>query len=803
MNNNLLENEKLLNQFFEVLEKSKLSEKVISKHMNHIEFFLNDYLDRYENTPANMGIDFIGEFLGSWFIKKAMWSTETTIKENIASIKKFYKFMLKNNEIESDDYQKLLYDIKKDKSKWIKDCNAFNDYEEELDYEYEGVTMGLSKEILDSFICLSPAKKFLADTIVKLTYNNDSYYVMIKSEIENVLYISFFKGSKGLNCLMKAISGIYVSPHEFEAEFEGYTCHYTDSEEFLMYSEYGFEIDISFDYELINHLIELLTLFIKKEPNFAKQFIDEYKIFSIDNQENQLNIITENLNDIYLKASNHDNDSILNELEIKRIGKMRKIDQVWEMEQFFLPPIEGQEGFSRLITIIDQENSQCLKSFPIDSDDNLKTVILLAFEQYGIPQKILLNPSWAEDSLQWIIKESRIDYEISALEEMKEFKQNFFEKLFEPEDDLDLFDEMDFFSSNEMDIDLLIEDKPSYALKACLKKYSVEQLMSIARIFYESAYSLTKKGTIEAIYSGIMSVDIIILIGTFSVEEQDFLEELAHAKSIESDERLMDKAENACEKALVFEFLYEGKYKYVMPSEIKKKYSQINQNQLKEFSKFYWLVKKFFVACINLYGIIEVDKAVMFLADYFEEEKDIILKDYSLIDKLLKLDKDINFDGEYLVHEILQEEKIKQEILINDKPYFKPPLNEFLKYDEEFFYENNVYEQKMQTFLINKLGCEEEQAEEIFFDIQTCIQDGNIDELFILLEYHHVDINSQKEFDKFMKLYTQLSNNTRLWINHGFTPNEMSHMQVEHIKIGRNEPCPCGSGKKYKKCCGK
>ena len=22
-------------------------------------------------------------------------------------------------------------------------------------------------------------------------------------------------------------------------------------------------------------------------------------------------------------------------------------------------------------------------------------------------------------------------------------------------------------------------------------------------------------------------------------------------------------------------------------------------------------------------------------------------------------------------------------------------------------------------------------------------------------------------------------------------------------KIGRNDPCPCGSGKKYKKCCGR
>ena len=26
---------------------------------------------------------------------------------------------------------------------------------------------------------------------------------------------------------------------------------------------------------------------------------------------------------------------------------------------------------------------------------------------------------------------------------------------------------------------------------------------------------------------------------------------------------------------------------------------------------------------------------------------------------------------------------------------------------------------------------------------------------------------------------------------------------VDYGKIDRNDPCPCGSGKKYKKCCGK
>ncbi|MBU1726771.1 MAG: SEC-C domain-containing protein [Candidatus Omnitrophica bacterium] len=32
---------------------------------------------------------------------------------------------------------------------------------------------------------------------------------------------------------------------------------------------------------------------------------------------------------------------------------------------------------------------------------------------------------------------------------------------------------------------------------------------------------------------------------------------------------------------------------------------------------------------------------------------------------------------------------------------------------------------------------------------------------------------------------------------------EQKPFQASQEKIGRNDPCPCGSGKKYKKCCGK
>ncbi|WP_202943861.1 SEC-C metal-binding domain-containing protein [Natranaerobius thermophilus] len=30
---------------------------------------------------------------------------------------------------------------------------------------------------------------------------------------------------------------------------------------------------------------------------------------------------------------------------------------------------------------------------------------------------------------------------------------------------------------------------------------------------------------------------------------------------------------------------------------------------------------------------------------------------------------------------------------------------------------------------------------------------------------------------------------------------EFTNAKQSNNKIGRNEPCPCGSGKKYKKCC--
>jgi uncharacterized protein YchJ len=70
---------------------------------------------------------------------------------------------------------------------------------------------------------------------------------------------------------------------------------------------------------------------------------------------------------------------------------------------------------------------------------------------------------------------------------------------------------------------------------------------------------------------------------------------------------------------------------------------------------------------------------------------------------------------------------------------------------------------------------------------------------------------------KFIELYMEMSRECRVRDNRGHDWYEMTAIMAEknrsaeqekkapvkRVKIGRNEPCPCGSGRKYKNCCGR
>jgi|GEM_PF-254133 len=112
-------NKRLLDNFEAWLSSAGLSEKTIRTHLSNIDFYINEYLLYEEATEAEYGVDNVDEFLGYWFIKKAMWANRSSIKGNAASLKKFYTFMLEKGLIDKESLTELKKTISKRMPKWL------------------------------------------------------------------------------------------------------------------------------------------------------------------------------------------------------------------------------------------------------------------------------------------------------------------------------------------------------------------------------------------------------------------------------------------------------------------------------------------------------------------------------------------------------------------------------------------------------------------------------------------------------------------------------------------------------------
>ena len=82
---NLKKNNKRNDKFLKIFEKwlneQKLTKKTINKHLCNVDLYINDYLNYYEITNMEAGVNMIYTFLDDWFIRKCMWSSVSSIKD--------------------------------------------------------------------------------------------------------------------------------------------------------------------------------------------------------------------------------------------------------------------------------------------------------------------------------------------------------------------------------------------------------------------------------------------------------------------------------------------------------------------------------------------------------------------------------------------------------------------------------------------------------------------------------------------------------------------------------------------------
>ncbi|MGK7932926.1 MAG: recombinase [Microcystaceae cyanobacterium] len=120
-------NEKLLSEFEDWLKTSGLSPKTIKNHWSNVEFYINEYLLYEDIIEAKDGIDGVSLFFGYWFIKKATWSSASSIKSHAASLKKFYTFMQEKGLVTKDNLNLLKETIKDEMDEWLDTLARYDD----------------------------------------------------------------------------------------------------------------------------------------------------------------------------------------------------------------------------------------------------------------------------------------------------------------------------------------------------------------------------------------------------------------------------------------------------------------------------------------------------------------------------------------------------------------------------------------------------------------------------------------------------------------------------------------------------
>ena len=158
-------------------------------------------------------------------------------------------------------------------------------------------------------------------------------------------------------------------------------------------------------------------------------------------------------------------------------------------------------------------------------------------------------------------------------------------------------------------------------------------------------------------------------------------------------------------------------------------------------------------------------------------------------------------------------EEIKRDELIT---YFRSLFNEKLEREYSYIWQNLVsncaeifaedlideINQAYEKDLIDQFELPQEEIIEAiktkYYQYSHFGEMEKIDDTIKETEWWACFKNDNEELVEPPKVEEKFTTNTNKIISDGTIP-----YKKETKKIGRNEPCPCGSGKKYKKCCGK
>ncbi|MBU3189610.1 SEC-C domain-containing protein [Clostridium bowmanii] len=371
------------------------------------------------------------------------------------------------------------------------------------------------------------------------------------------------------------------------------------------------------------------------------------------------------------------------------------------------------------------------------------------------------------------------------------------------------------------DIDLEIENKANemfnkvkrgkftHNLRELLECNTKTELLKITSILKITKVSKFNKGQLVEILLDVYQDKITEALCLIDSERFEFLKNVADKNGYISfeDHDFTLNPEYFLEYGFVFASRGDDGIYLIMPNETISAIKSLDNDEYRKIlAKNTELVKLFWGMTYN-YGVLfmsDFTKMLNNYVDYSLDETDIygiIVSGEDYYDGYImqgNIASSIMAPLEDVIHIINARENIS-----SDSDFCIIKKDELLESSNEEYLVGNKISRRFKRYLKNNWKMEDSQMEMIIINLYADIQENEKEEVIENILYALGEAG-ENDLEKLLVEINSFLNNIRLWRLKGYTLNELNseHNNASTPKIGRNDLCMCGSGKKYKKCCG-
>lgn len=263
---------------------------------------------------------------------------------------------------------------------------------------------------------------------------------------------------------------------------------------------------------------------------------------------------------------------------------------------------------------------------------------------------------------------------------------------------------------------------------------------------------------------------------------------------------------------------YKEKLAWYMPDEIMREFKKLDQGSFQKEIEFNTEMLQISTGILFYYGVMDFDKLFAKAKKYLEASDEINYGDYMRV----------ILNGSCWQRHIMSTDKLMYYRTVVDPQktfeaasqlpagYANISYTKIYEAGVENYIEATDAFKALAQFFMQNYEADVIKAADIAGQIYIILQNGGqMKEVVALLD--SLGFLAKEELNgKIVELLKDFHSTMRMWTLKGHTPEEMMSGKFDDDektnvvkfrpktgkeKVGRNDPCPCGSGKKYKKCC--